>query len=238
MRAFPTVWATELRLATRNADQVLFGIVLPVATVLLLGLVSSPEAMRLNLAGVMTFGLCAAGLMGFPLTLADYRHRKVLKRFRVTPVSPAVLLAAQALTSLVLVVVSGAAVYAIGSVGFGVRATGGPGGFVAAYGLVTAAVFGLGALVAATAPSFRAASAIASLLYFPTIFLSGVTVPFELLPAPLQAAVQVLPVTHGVALLKAVIVGASWDQVAVPVGVLAAVAAVSYAVAIVRFRWE
>lgn len=238
MRALPTVWATELRLATRNADMFLFGIGFPVATVLLLGFISSPEAMQLNFAGVMTFGICAAALMGFPLTLADYRHRKVLKRFRVTPVSPAVLLAAQALTSLLFVLVSAVLIFAIGTLGFGVRIDGGLIGFLLAYLLVTVALFGLGALVGAVSPDFRTASAVASLLYFPNILLSGVTVPFEILPAPVQAVAQALPMTHGVALLKGAVRGTSWDQLMLPISVLLGLALTAYAVAVTKFRWE
>ncbi len=78
LKAFRKVLAIELALAARNPDMLLFGIAFPIGLILLLGFVSGPEALRLDFGGVVCFGVCAAGLMGLPLTISDYRHRKVL----------------------------------------------------------------------------------------------------------------------------------------------------------------
>jgi ABC-2 type transport system permease protein len=121
------VLKTELKIATRNPDMILFGIVMPVGVMLLLGFISKPEAIARDFGGVVCFGLCASGLMGLPLTLSDYRHRKVLKRFRVTPASPGLLLAAQAVVQCAYVAVSAGAVFLIARFAFGVRIEGGPG---------------------------------------------------------------------------------------------------------------
>lgn len=37
----------------------------------------------------------AGGVMGLPLVVSDYRSKKILKRFKVTPVSPAIIVAVQ-----------------------------------------------------------------------------------------------------------------------------------------------
>jgi ABC-2 type transport system permease protein len=237
MRAFATTLKTDLRLATRNPDMILFGIVFPVAVMLLLGLVSSPEAARLDSGGVAAFGICAAGLMGLPLTLSDYRHRKVLKRIRVTPASPAILLLSQVLVQCCYVLVSTGAVLALAGLAFGVRIAS-PGPFALFFLLTTASTFGIGLLIASLCPNMKVASAVASLAYFPTIFLSGATVPFEILPRAVRSAMQAVPVTQGIGLLKGAVTGAPQGEALVPVAILTAVAVLSYIIAIRFFRWE
>ena len=58
--------------------------------------------MEQSFGAVIAIGIGATGLMGLPLALADYRHKKVLKRFVVTPVSPAVLLFVQFFVNLLV----------------------------------------------------------------------------------------------------------------------------------------
>lgn len=238
VKAWRTVAGTELLLATRNVDMLLFGIAFPVGVLLVTGWTSPREDMSRHLAGIICFGICAAGLMMLPLTISDYRHRKVLKRFRVTPVSPALLLGASALTSCVYVVVSALIIGGVARAAYGVVLAGGAVRFALAFVFVQAAVFGLGALVGSVSPDARVAGALASSLYFPMILLSGVSVPFEVFPAPVRAAAQVLPMTQGVALLKDAVAGAPWSHSVVPAGVLLGVGVAAYGVAICRFRWE
>jgi ABC-2 type transport system permease protein len=237
MKAFISTLKTDLRLAPRNPDMVLFGIVFPTAVMLLLGFVSGPTALSLDFGGVVAFGVCAAGLMGLPLTLSDYRHRKVLKRIRVTPASPAVLLFSQIVVQSVYVLVSSGAVYLVASLAFGVRIAR-PGDFALCFLLVAVSTFGLGLVIASLCPNMKVASAVASLAYFPTVFLSGATVPFEILPRGLQAVVQVLPTAQGIKLLKAAVTGAGVDGAAVPIIVLSAAAILSYSISLKCFKWE
>ncbi len=237
MRGFSTTLKTDLKLALRNPDMILFGIIFPIAIMLLIGLVSKPESAALSFGGVAAFGICAAGLMGLPLTIADYRHRKVLKRIRATPASPAALLFSQALVQCCYVLVSFGAVLLIATLVFGVRIAD-PGLFAAYFALTTASAFGIGFLVAGLSPNMKVANAVASLLYFPMIMLSGASIPFEIFPSPLQAATQVLPMTQGIALLKAAVVGQSSAPVLVPIAVLSVIAVASYSVAIRFFKWQ
>jgi ABC-2 type transport system permease protein len=47
---------------------------------------------QLSMGAFPSIGVAAVGLMGLPLTLAEYRSRKVLYRLSVTPVHPGTLL--------------------------------------------------------------------------------------------------------------------------------------------------
>jgi ABC-2 type transport system permease protein len=237
MRAFAAILKTELRLATRNPDMIVFGVVFPVGVMLLLGLISKPEAVRLDFGGVVAFGICAAGLMGLPLTLSDYRHRKILKRMRVTPASPALLLGSQLIVQCAYVLVSSVAVYLIARFAFDVRIESGW-RFALGFALTAAAIFGIGLLIASLSPNMKVANAVTSLLYFPMIFLSGATIPFEILPKGLRVAAEVFPVTQGIKLLKGAILGSPTEGLLAPIFILCAIVVATCSISIKFFRWE
>lgn len=238
MKAFWTLFKTESKLALRGGDMIIFGIAFPVGIMLLIGFISDSQSVASGFAGIATVGICASGLMGLPLTFSGYRHGKILKRFRVTPVSPGVLLAADALLQALFAWVSAAAVYLIARFGFGVTLSGSPLRYAATFLFVQFAVYSLGFLIASLAPNERTAGWVCTLAYFPTLFLSGATVPFEILPSGLQAFASLFPLTQGIILLKGAVLGSDPGGDAYRFLALALVAGVSYVLSVARFRWE
>lgn len=98
MKTFRTMLKTEIKLSVRGMDMVIFGLCLPVAMVVILGAVSgnrpafegaSYTFFEQSFGALSTIAICAGGVMGLPLLISDYRQKKILKRFQVTPVSPA-----------------------------------------------------------------------------------------------------------------------------------------------------
>ena len=106
MKVFKTMLKTELKLSLRGMDMFIFAICMPVLVTVILGFIygnrpAFPGAdftfMEQSFAGVSTISICAGGVMGLPLVLSEYRHRKILKRLSVTPVSPSMILIVQGL---------------------------------------------------------------------------------------------------------------------------------------------
>ena len=64
-------------------------------------------------------------------------------------------------------------------------------------------IHAIGLIVASLSPSEKATGAINSAI-FSDVFLSGATVPYEILPTGLQKVADVMPLTQGIKLLKAV----------------------------------
>ena len=89
-----TLLKIEGKLVWKGIDILIFGICFPIILGTLFGYLLSKEAttgassFELSYAAVITIGVLATGVMGVPLTIADYRHRGILKRFKVTDVSP------------------------------------------------------------------------------------------------------------------------------------------------------
>ncbi len=74
------------------------------------------------------------------------------------------------------------------------------------------------------------------LIVTPMYILCGVFYPIESLPAAVQGAVQVLPLTHAVMLTRSLVAGAELTQPLLHITVLLLYAAVSYAIALVLVR--
>ncbi|WP_186424927.1 ABC transporter permease [Cupriavidus metallidurans] len=94
----------------------------------------------------------------------------------------------------------------------------------------------LAMIVTALAPSYDFFMFYQTLVMTPMLLLSGVFFPLEQLPEGAQAATQVLPLAHAVALIRPLMLGRPVENVALHVGVLAAYAAVALTVALVLLR--
>jgi lipooligosaccharide transport system permease protein len=75
-----------------------------------------------------------------------------------------------------------------------------------------------------------------TLVLTPMFILSGVFYPVSSLPAPLQTAVQMLPLTHAVDLVRPLIAGQPVTHVTLHLAVLAAYAVTGFAIAAVLIR--
>ncbi len=243
MKRFLTLLGIELKLALRSPDMVLFAILMPVIVLIVVRLVFGPGSdepgmVDATIGAFLAIGVCAVGLMGLPLTLAEYRSRKVLKRLQVTPVHPAMLLSVQLIAQSAVSVVSALLVGTTSVVGFGVRLDGSFGAIAGAYLLVMVSVFAIGLVIASTARDVKRAGIIASVIYFPMLLFSGTTVPFPVFPEAVQRAAVILPLRHGIELLNAAAMGAPVAEMVLSATVLAVIAVVGIVVSVRSFRWD
>ena len=244
MRRLFTLLGIELKLAFRSPDMVLFAILMPVIVLVTVGLVfgpgpdDGPGMIDVTIGAFLAIGVCAVGLMGLPLGLAEYRSRKVLKRLRVTPVHPGLLLSVQMIAQSIVSIVSALVVAATAIVGFGVRLDGAPFLIAGAYLLVMVSIFSIGLVIASTARDVKRAGIIASIVYFPMLLFSGTTVPFPVFPEAVQRAAAILPLRHGIELLNAAALGSPVVDLLPRAALLAAIAIVGIIVSVQTFRWD
>ncbi len=247
MKAFRALLKTEIKLSLRGMDMFIFAICMPVVVVIILGAVFGNKPafdgaeytfLEQSFGAVSTIAICAGGVMGLPLVVSDYRSRKILKRFKVTPTSPALILAVQVVIYALYSVVSLILVYMAGAIFFGYQLYGSWLQFLGAYMLVMLSMFSIGLLVGGIAPNMKIASAAASLLYFPMLIFSGATLPYEVMPVALQKVADILPLTQGIKILKAASLGLPFDSVFIPVLVMIVIAVICITISLCFFKWE
>jgi ABC-2 type transport system permease protein len=247
MKAFWTMLKTEFKLSLRGMDMIIFGIGFPVVVAVVLGVIYGAKPafdgaqfsfFEQSFGAVASIGIVAAGVMGLPLTLSDYRNKKVLKRLKVTPVSPAKLLFAQVLVNFLYSAVSLLTVYLISALVFGLKIHGSPVSFIGAYLLTLVCMYSIGMMIAAVSPNIKTANLLCSVFYFPMLIFSGATLPYEVMPRAMQKAVDLLPLTQGIKLLKGASLGLQTENVLIPVVVMAAITLVCTGLSVKFFKWE
>ena len=106
---------------------------------------------------LIAFVTVAFAIQGLPGVVAGDRERRILRRMATTPVGPVRVVAAQLAASLAVALAATAGILTVGRLGFGVALPGQPAGFLVTYVLAAIAMLGLGMLIAALAPTGRAA---------------------------------------------------------------------------------
>lgn len=247
MKAFKTMLGVELKLSLRDMNMVIFALCMPAVAVVILGILFGTKPaydgadfsfLEQSMGALSSIAICAGGAMGLPILISDYRERKILKRFQVTPVSPANILGVEiaiyALYSAASVVVNAV----LGAAFFGVRLPAGPLPFLGGWLLTMACMFSIGTLVGGVAKNSKQASVIASILYFPMLIFSGATLPYEVMPRGLQIAAELMPLTHGVKLMKAGWLGLPLSAQPLPLILMIALTVLCGGLAVKWFRWE
>lgn len=244
MSTFATFLKIEGKLVWKGMDVLIFGICFPIVLAAVFGYVLSKNAasgasdFELSYAAVSTVGVLATGVMGLPLTVADYRHRGILLRFQVTPVSPLRILFAQGLIQLSAAVAAFVGVTLVYVLLFDYSLKGSWLAFLASYGLVTCAMYSIGIFIGSLVPDQKAANVWSSVAYFSMLLLSGATVPYEIMPRFIQWVMDILPLSHGIHLLKIASTGAPFAESILHLAVLAACVIIGLGGAIKFFKWK
>lgn len=98
-------------------------------------------------------------------------------------------------------------------------------------------MYALGMMLASLCKNLKIANLVCTLVYFPMLFLSGATIPYEILPLALQKAASILPLTQGIKLLKGFAMGTETD-ILIPCIVMIGAAVIGIWISIKKFRWE
>lgn len=247
MNKFITMLKTELKLSFRGMDMVIFAICMPVVVTALMGIIyggkpAFPGAdytfLEQSFGAVSTIAVCAGGVMGLPLVISDYRQKKILKRFKITPSSPVLLLSVQVSIYMIYSLIALALVYLVSTLFFGMRLKGDFLPFIGTFFLVMLSMFSIGMMVGGVSPNTKIAGILASLLYFPMLIFSGATLPYEVMPPVLQKIAGVLPLTQGIKLLKATSLGLPLEHVTMSLIVMVVIAVVCGGISLLFFKWE
>lgn len=246
MKRFFTLYKIEQKLFFRSPDVFVFNLCMPVVTLLLIGFIAGNKTatgsditfIQSAFASLTSVGICCSAFMSIPIVMVDYRDKKILKRLYCSPASPASLLAADTLCSGVMSAISAILVAASAVVVFGYRMKGNLIVFMGAWLLTLISMFSIGLLAAALCRTTKSLNIATSILYFPMLFFSGATIPYELFPKGLQTVADVMPLGIGTDLLKAASMGSDMSGSMINIIILAAIAVICSIAAVKTFRWE
>ena len=200
----------EQRLFWRNRQAAIFTFALPVGLLVFGALgkhsdVDGQPYTYLFVPGLIGTAIVFTTFAGIAITLVVRRDSGILKRVRGTPLPPATYLGALAGSMALVLALEAVIIVAVGSTLLGLHAPDSP---LELIGLVVLGAFAFAALAFAVVPLVPAAegsSALISSIYLPLLGLSGAFFPLHRLPAGLHELADVLPLSHLLTALRAVV---------------------------------
>ncbi|SEF79449.1 ABC-2 type transport system permease protein [Nonomuraea solani] len=244
LRSWAELLACELRMVVRDTAGLIVPIGLPML-ILVMNASAAGEQVVANgrtaldvyvLPLVFTMVVATTGIVNMPSFLAYYRRSGILRRLAVTPASPAMVLIAQMVVGVLQTGLGIAAAWVLAMVVFGARPPVHAGAAVGALVLATAAMYAVGMIVAAVAPTPNSAVAIGLALYFALGALGGMFGGRDGLPDVLAAVGAWLPFGASVEALSAAWAGAA-VQPAPLIGLFVSLL-LGGVIAAAFFRWE
>jgi ABC-2 type transport system permease protein len=237
----------NLRLYVREPIATFFTLAFPPLLVVLFGAMYGNEptpmfggygTIDISMPAYTGLILGTVGLLSVPMTISGYRETGVLRRFQATPIEPRTYILADIIANLVITLLSMVGLVLIGWLLYRIRFQGQVVAVILAVVFCGLAMFSIGYLIAGLAPGARTAQVIGMVIFYPMVFLSGASMPLEIMPGTIQRIADFLPLTYVVRLLRGLWFGDPWGDYLLETAVLAGVLIVCTAVAARFFRWE
>ncbi len=242
MNAYLALIRIYLKLALREKGVLFFNYVFPLIFFFGFG-----QLMGAQLGGTITrlvsmvlvIGMLGNGLFGAGLRSVMDREMNILRRYKVTPISPLPILVASTVSGWLLYLPAVLLVLVLAKLVYGMPF---PDQWLSLLVLVSVGLWAfraLGLIIASVANSVAESNILIQLLYMPMLFLSGATFPITVLPLGAQITAQFLPASYVHSGVERILVRSeSLAGNLTPLGALLVTTAVSLFISMKIFRWE
>ena len=242
MKAFFALLKIDLKLASRNRAVLFFNYFFPLTFFFIFAQMFDARqgsAILQVVTMVIVLGILGNGLFGAGMRAVQEREENVLRRYKVTPITPVPLLAASMITGVVLYLPSVVLILFLAHQFYGMTLPGQLVSLLLFVCLGSIAFRSLGLIIAAVVNSSQESNILIQPIYMAMLFLSGATIPITFMPHWLQNITQFVPATYlmtgiGGILQRGESVLANWQAVAA----LLLTTAVATFIATKLFRWE
>jgi ABC-type transport system involved in cytochrome c biogenesis permease component len=241
LKHFLTLTRMRIRLTLRNKVFIFFSVIMPFGFFFLFaGIIAKgePHAVRFLLGPVISLAVMGS-FWGLSAALVTFREQGILRRFHVTPVTAADMLASSIVANYVLTLPTVLLEVLFARVIFHVRDFGNLVSFAVMVTIGVVSFASMGLVVASVTNTMQETQVLNQLIWLPLIFLSGATIPLASLPKVAQYFGVFLPATYLVWGLQAATYGGVpvWN-LGVEMTALVSWALLTFFVATQLFRWE
>jgi ABC-type multidrug transport system permease subunit len=189
--------------------------------------------------GLLGMNLMGSAMWGLGFSIVDARQKKLLKRMVASPMPRWQFLASFLFSRLLLLIIEVVVFLGFSRLVFGVPFRGSLWELALLCVLTSLSFSAIGLLVSSRARTMEAVSGLMNLVMLPMWILSGIFFSATRFPAAIQPLVRALPLTAAIDALRGnILQGISKGQLAAPVAILLAWAAVAFAVSLRIFRWR
>ncbi len=199
MKSYKALISLDLKLALRQKSVIFFNYLFPLIFFFIFGQAMHAErgaAMTIVISMVLIIGILGNGLFGAGIRAVQEREANILRRYKVTPITPAPLLVASVVTGWILYMPNVILIFTLAHFLYGMPW---PHSMASVLVFITVAVAGfrsIGLIIASVVNSMQESQLIVQLIYLPMLFLSGATFPLSMFPPWLLTITQFVPATY------------------------------------------
>ena len=242
MRAYLALFRNNMRLTMRDRSVLFFNYLFPLIFFFAFAEMfhaGNGQGIAYFVGTVLTMGILGNGLWGAGMRSVQDREANILRRFKVTPITPLPLLIASMVSGWllylpVIVLITGLAhvLYAMPLPRHWISLF-----LMASLGVCSFRAIGL--ILAAITNTMAEANILIQLVYMPMLFLSGTTIPSSILPVWAQTAAEFMPATYLVTGFQGIFFrNQSLLDNGAAVAALLLTTAMGLFLAVKLFRWE
>jgi imidazolonepropionase-like amidohydrolase/ABC-type multidrug transport system permease subunit len=242
MKAYLALFKSNMRLTMRDRGVIFFNYLFPLIFFFAFAEMfhaGTGQGIAYFVGTVLTMGILGNGLWGAGMRSVQDREANILRRFKVTPISPLPLLVASMVSGWLLYLPVIALIAGLAHVIYKMPL---PQHMISLVAMATLGVFAfrsLGLILAAVTNTMAEANILIQLLYMPMLFLSGTTIPLSVLPTWAQAVSEFMPATYLVKGFQGIFFrNQSIFDYLPAVGALLLTTAMGLFLAVKLFRWE
>jgi imidazolonepropionase-like amidohydrolase/ABC-type multidrug transport system permease subunit len=199
MKSYKALIALDLKLALRQRSVIFFNYLFPLIFFFIFGQAMHAErgaAMTIVIAMVLIIGILGNGLFGAGIRAVQEREANILRRYKVTPITPAPLLIASVATGWILYMPNVILIFTLAHFLYGMPWPQTMGSILIFISIAVAAFRAIGLILASVVNSMQESQLLVQLIYLPMLFLSGATFPLTMFPPWLLVVTQFVPATY------------------------------------------
>jgi ABC-2 type transport system permease protein len=240
MKTYLELIKIDLKLALRLRTVIFFNYLFPLIFFFTFGTVlgagQSVEKVTQVITMSLALGVLGSGLFGAGIRALQERELNILRRYKVTPITPGPLLVASMVTGWIIFMPYILVLLGLSHYYYHMPW---PKHMVSLLGFISLGLIAfrsIGLVIASVANNMQEGTILVQLLYFPMLFLSGATFPAERFPRSLTIVSKFIPATYYVKGIKDLIGN---KEIAFEyVGAMLLTTLVGFVVSMKLFRWE
>ncbi len=232
----------ELKKVFRDKTLLMLTYLMPIGFYFMMGFFMieiNPSFLEIMIPSMSIFTILTSTLMSIPTTIVDNRNSGVLRSYKINGISKYQYLLVNTLSSMIHILLVNTFIMISAYYLFNAPL---PINYLSYYLLIILGCFtftGISSLIGIVSKSNKTTVLIAQLIYLPSMILSGIMVPKEMMPESIATASNIIPTTHLMNVLNNISFINAFSAVNIySIILLVLVSLVAYLVSIFRFSYN
>lgn len=242
MTAFITHLTIDFQTGIRNRSLLLMNYLFPLGFYALVGLIMTqinPMFTDQLIPAMVLFTAIVTTILALPEPLVSARENGILRSYKVNGVPAISIIVIPALSTILHTTIVSLIILLTAPIFFKAPVPSNLLWFFVVYLVAILAHAGLGVLIGVVAPSSRLVILISQAIFLPAMLLSGLMMPYALLPEGIAKVAQIFPATHAMNALMGLAMGAeTFIAPLTSVLLLLVGALVAFGLALYLFSWD